>query len=370
MKELWRQIAFLWVSVLSVTQARYKHIRKKNTRSLDTPNHTNKLEYQYPVRTDAYLRRSTRPGRIIQGNLEKFDIDIRREFKRENSDTKHKRKLDQHTSHDSSVLPQPAKPLRIVATSAVIKNRRKKPTPLKAIHIWGPTPFKTVIQNLQRLNENIERQRGAVKRLFLPGQLQRMQLINAFRKPPILPRPISPFSRHFPNFNPTEQFPAPDGIHLQEGPPSLPHQPGLEALAPPTESVPAEPAHQYQDLRPVHLQGMGSVPDYPPVREVSQVQEIAPIHAIEPAPEEAPMNDIGPVREIAPTRELLTSRDMTPIHDYGPSPDTPPNFEPPNGMFPPPFPWMAGEIDEEVNRHVHKGKQGGRPTRQCNAMQL
>ena len=71
-------------------------------------------------------------------------------------------------------LPQPAKPLRVVAASSAIKSRLKglKP-PIKAIHIWGTTPFKVFMSRLARLHKNIQQQRkavGSMKRLFTPLQ--------------------------------------------------------------------------------------------------------------------------------------------------------------------------------------------------------
>lgn len=68
-------------------------------------------------------------------------------------------------------FPQARKPFHVVATSAVIKNRLKKPAVVKmpkAIHIWGPTPFKTILEKLANMNANLRKQRGQVKRLMLP----------------------------------------------------------------------------------------------------------------------------------------------------------------------------------------------------------
>ena len=374
MKEFWSHIAVLWFVLLSITQARCKHPRKKTTRSVDTFNHKRKLDYYYPYRTDAYFRVLTEGPRYVQGNAAEVNNIAAKRFKRENNDTEYKRKLGQRVSHDSSLLPQPAKPLRVVATSAVIKNRRKKHRALKAIHIWGPTPFKTVLQNLQRLNNNIQKQRGAVKRLLLPVQFQRMQLLNALGKPP-LPGPMAPFSHRFPAFNQNEQFPIPpDGIHLEEGVPPLPHVPGPMRLDHPPLPVPSEPDPPFIEPEPpfhrmgsMHLPELGPVRDFSPDREVSPVQELAPMHEIEPPHVMAPMNDIEPVHEMPPVQEIGPVRDEAPIPDIGTAPqlfpksfdmapNMAPNFEPPNSMFAPPYPWMAGEIHEKVNRHVNKGE--------------
>lgn len=75
------------------------------------------------------------------------------------------------TKKDEEAIPQAMTPLRVVATSAVIKDRlskpRQPPKPVKAIHLWGATPFKTVVNNLLNMNNRIRQQQ---KRLFLPFQ--------------------------------------------------------------------------------------------------------------------------------------------------------------------------------------------------------
>ena len=363
MKELWPHFIVVWFIFLSLTQARYKYLRKRNTRSVDTFNHKRKLEYQYPYRDGIYFRRLTKAARHVRRNTAEFYTNITQRSKRGNSDAEHKGKLGQMVSHDSTLLPQPAKPLRVVATSAVIKNRRKKPRPLKAIHIWGPTPFKTVLQNLQRLNNNIQKQRGAVKRLFLPVQLQRMQLLSALGKSPF-PGPVGPYLHRFNTFNPAEHFHvAPDDIHLQEGPPTVSHMPGPMQFAPPRMPVPSETFVPFHDQGPLHMQESGPVHDFPPVDEVPSIKEISPMHEMEADNVMAPLKyDDGPDREIAPMREMEAARDMPRISELDPTSQSfdknlniAPNFEPPNAMYAPPFPWMAGELQEEVNRHVKKG---------------
>ena len=364
MKELWSPA--LWFILFSVTQTRCKHLRARPSLS-DTHNYKRKLEYKYPYQMGGYYRYLTEGERYVRANMGHVSADAPGRNKRENGDTEHKRKVGQKVSHDSTLLPQPAKPLRVVATSAVIKNRRKKPRPLKAIHIWGPTPFKTVLENLRRLNDNIQKQRGAVKRLFLPVQLQRMQLLNALGKPP-LPGPIpGPFPHQFPTLNPNRQFSvSPAAIHLQEEQPPLPHVPDPMRFAPPELSVPPEPVPPFHDMDPMRLQEPDPVHDFPPAREVSPVQDIAPVHEMEPDQVMNRMRDIEPVQETSPMQETGGAREMSPIPENGPVPqlfpksfdiipNIAPNVEPPNGMFVPPFPWMAGEIHEEVNRHINKG---------------
>lgn len=72
---------------------------------------------------------------------------------------------------DEEGIPQAETPIRVVATSAVIKDRlskpREPPKPVKAIHIWGKTPFKTVVNNLLKINNRIAQEQ---KRLFSPLQ--------------------------------------------------------------------------------------------------------------------------------------------------------------------------------------------------------
>ena len=70
-------------------------------------------------------------------------------------------------------LPKPEKPLKIVAASSAIKSRLKGRPPIKAIHIWGTTPFNVFVNRLTRLHKNIQQQRkaiGSMKRLFTPLQ--------------------------------------------------------------------------------------------------------------------------------------------------------------------------------------------------------
>ena len=388
MKELWPNIVVLGIVLLSVIQARCKQLRKKTTRSVDTLYH--ELEFRYPHRTDVYFRFLTEGPRLLRGNTVEAPSNSQERFKRDKINTEHKEKI----SHGSTLLPQPAKPLRVVATSAVIKNRRKKPRPLKAIHIWGPTPFKTVLANLRRLNNKIQNEKGAVKRLFLPVQLQRMQLLNALGKSPLPGRTV-PF--HPPN----GQFPvSPGTFHFPEGLQQLP-QPLLSDMPGPMQFAPQpfEPVPPLHDLGPLHMQKLGPVHDSPPVREAAPGQEIAPMHEMEPANDMrsvqeiepipiapmngmgpvpigpmhdmdpvpiAPMNEMGPV-PMAPMHEMGSVPDIAPIHDIGPvpqlvsksfdvTPNMAPNFEPRSSMFAPSFPWVAGEIHEEVNRHIHKGK--------------
>ena len=359
MKELWPHFIVAWCIFLSVTQARYKHLRKSNTRSVDTFNHKRKLEYQYPDRTGVYLQRLTKVVRHVRGNIAEFYSNINQRSKRGNSDAAHGEKLGQMVSHDSTLLPQPAKPLRVVATSAVIKNRRKKPRPLKAIHIWGLTPFKTVLQNLQRLNNNIQKQRGAVKRLFLPVQLQRMQLLSALGKSP-LPGPVGLYLNRFSGVNPAGHFHvAPDDIHLQEGPPALSHVQGPVRFTSPAIPVPSETVLPFHEQGPMHMQESGPLHDFPPVDAVPSVRKISPMHEVEPDNIVAPLNydEIAPMRELEAARDMPTTSELDPTsQSFDKSFNVAPNLEPPNTMFAPPFPWMAGEIHEEVNRHVNKGK--------------
>lgn len=84
-------------------------------------------------------------------------------------------KIPKHQFKKNNVmndLPKPAKPLKIVAASSAIKSRLKGfKRPIKAIHIWGTTPFNVFINRLARLHKNVEQQRkaiGSMKRLFTP----------------------------------------------------------------------------------------------------------------------------------------------------------------------------------------------------------
>ena len=418
MKEFWPQVVVLWTVLLSIYQARCKHLRHKATGSLDTFNHKRKLEYHYPHRTVAYLRFLNEGAKIV-GETSDSLSDSQRRFRREknDSDSKDKRKLGKIFSHHSSLLPQPAKPLRVVATSAVIKNRRKSPRPLKAIHIWGPTPFRTVIENLRRLNlKNIQSQRAAVKRLFLPAQI-----LNAFRKQQLHGR-ILPFQHpsgslplvsraiHFQSVG--QRLPPPIVRNLpgpvQFAPPALEPIPPLDELGPlHTREQDVGPAHDFPSVGPVGevapdqevagMRGMdlndvtpvrefGPVHDIGPLHDMAPVQELGPVHEIGPFHDMAPVQEVSPVRDISPMHDVAPVREIDPIHDIGPppdinaipniapvpddivpapqmvprtfdiSPEMAPNFQPPNSMFAPPFPWLAGEIHENVNRHVHKGK--------------
>ena len=327
MKEPWPHFIVVWFIFLSVTQARCKYLRKRNTRSVGTFNHKRKLEYQYPYRNGVYFRRLTKAARHVQGNTAEFYSNINQRSK-----------------------------------------RRKRHRPVKAIHIWGTTPFKTVLQNLLRLNNNnnnnnIQKQRGAVERLFLSVQPQRLQLLSTVGNSPFLGQ-VGLYLHRISTFHPAGHFHvAPDGIHLQEAPPAVSYVPGPVRFAPPTMPVPSETFFPLHEQGPIHMQESGPVHDFPPVDEVPSIKEISPMHEMEPDNVMAPLNDDGPDREIAPMREMVAARDMPPISELDPTSQSfdkslniAPNFEPPNAMFAPQFPWMAGKLQEEVNRHVNKGK--------------
>lgn len=350
MKQVLIQIALTWLVLLSTTQVKGKRLRKRpvdrtSTYSVRNFRPRRKVDFIYPYRTGSYFRFFSEAG---YGQYKKAGVfnDAPGRVKRGSNRSDNNKSLRQKVSHGSTLLPQPAKPLRVVATSAVIKNRLKKPRPLKAIHIWGPTPFKTVLKNLQMINDNLQKQRGAVKRLFLPVQLQRMQLLNALRNKPPFPEPmgpIEPFPHRIPPFNTEGQFPVPPGpihppeaIHLDEGPPPPPV--GPIPITPPLP-VPPQPVAPLHDMEPVHFQEMNPVHAFLPDHNVAPIREIAPVPEMEPGPS---IPDIGPAPEMAPSNFGL--------------PDMAPNFEPPHAFFEQPFPFLAGELHQEVNRHVHKGR--------------
>ena len=323
MKELWPHFIVVWFIFLSVTQAKYGHLRKGNTRSVGTFNQKRKLEYQYPCRTSVYFRRLTKAARHVRGNTAEFYTNINQRSK-----------------------------------------RRKRARPLRAIHIWGTTPFKTMLQNLLRLNnnndnnnnDNIQKQRGAEERLLISVQPKRLQLLSALGNSPF-PGQEGLYLHRFSTFPPAGHFHvAPDDIHLQEGPPAVSYVPGPVRFAPPTMPVPSETFVPFHEQAPIHMQESGLVHDFLPVDEVPSIKEISPMHEMEPDNVMAPSNDDGPDRKIAPMRELEAAQDMPPISELDPTSQSfdkslniAPNFEPP-------FPWMARELQEEVNRHVNKGK--------------
>ena len=355
MKQLQLHIAILWFVILSTNYAKCKRLRKRpvvnSSRSEKRFHPRRKLDLIYPHRTESYFRFLTgQAARYEPENTVDAHSHAPERFKRGSNSTTGKNRLFRKASHGSALLPQPAKPLRVVATSAVIKNRLKKPRPLKAIHIWGPTPFKTVLENLQKLKVNLQKQRGAVKRLFLPIQLQRKQLLNALaNKPPFL-GPTGPFIHRFPPFIPERQFPLPppihhpDAIHLEEGPPPPPLVPGPIELGPPPLPLPPQPVAPLHEIEPVHLQEKTPVHAFMPPPELASVPaDIAPLHELGPA---APYPDMGPPPPMFPANFGLPDI----------PPNLPPNFEPPPGLqFQQPFPFVAGEVRQEVNRHVHKG---------------
>lgn len=356
MKQLRLQIAITWLVLLSINQAKGKRLRKrpvdKSTYSVEDFRPRRKVDFTYPYRTDWYFR--FLKEETGYGQEKKFGAynDAPQRIKRGSNRSDNNKTLRQKVSHGSTLLPQPAKPLRVVATSAVIKNRLKKPRPLKAIHIWGPTPFKTVMKNLQKINDNLQKQRGAVKRLFLPVQLQRMQFLNALRNKPPFPGPIGPmgpFPHRLSPFNLNGQFPvppepihSPDAIHLDEGPLPPPDVPGPIGPIPPPLPVPPQPVPPLHDMGPMHLQEINPVHAFLPNHEAPPMREIAPVHEMGPEPA---IPDIGPTPEMVP--EHFGLPDMPP--------NLAPNFEPPHAFFEQPFPFLAGELHQEVNRHVHKG---------------
>lgn len=339
MKQLRLQITLIWLVLLSISHTKGKHLR---------PRH--KVDLVYPYRANAYFRFLTERTRYGSEKRAAVYNEVPERIKRGSNRSENNKTFRRKISHGSTALPQPAKPLRVVATSAVIKNRLKKPRPLKAIHIWGPTPFKTVLQNLQKINDNLQKQRGSVKRLFLPVQLQRMQFLNALRKKPPFPGPIGPFPHRIAPFNLDGQFPvpsdavhSPDAIHLDEGDPPPPVMPDPIGPIPPPLPVPPQPVAPFHDMGPMHFQEINQIHNFLPDHEVAPIHEIVPEHDLGP---ETAIPDIGPAPQMV-------------SNNFG-LPDIPPNlapnFEPPHGLFEPPFPFLAGEIHEEVNRHVHKGR--------------
>ena len=351
MKELWPQIAVVWYIFVVVSQARCKNLRNKNTHSLNTLNRTSKYSRQYIFWTNASTQRYPKVGGNVKDNVDGRFSNVSGRIRRENNKNELKRKLGQKVS---TLLPQPAKPLRVVATSAVIKNRRKKPSALKAIHIWGPTPFKTVLENLKRMNANMQKQNTAVKRLFLPVQLQRMQLLNALGGHS-LNQPLTPFSslRPFFGVNSPLRFHEPlNNIHE-----FTPQSPEPVPLSSPVMSLP-----------PFRDTGSESVlepaDDFDTVHQASPAEEVGALHDTEPES----TSDNNPIVENSPpstTSEVAAAKHLTPATEYEAdsqfvpkSFEIAPSLENPSVMFgppQPPFPWLAGEIHEEVNRHVKKG---------------
>lgn len=340
MKQLRLQFTLIWLVLLSISYTKGKRLRPRR-----------QVDFFYPYRTNAYFRivtERTRHGREKSaGVYDEAPERIKRGSNRSENNKTFRRKI----AHGSTSLPQPAKPLRVVATSAVIKNRLKKPRPLKAIHIWGPTPFKTVLQNLQKINENLQKQRGSVKRLFLPIQLQRMQLLNDLHNKHVLPGAIGPFPHRIAPVNLEGQFPlrpdavhSPDAIHLDEGPQPPPVMPApIEPILPPLP-VPPQPVVPLHEMGPMHFQEMNPIHTFLPDHEAAPVHEVAPEHDLGP---ETAVPDRGPSPQMVPSNFGLPDV---------PPPNLVPHFVPPHGLFEPPFPFLAGEIHEEVNRHVHKGR--------------
>lgn len=349
-------IAILWFVVLSTNYSNCKRIRKRSLRNSSRsvkgfhPRYRRDLTYPYHTKLKKQLLTDKAVKYGQESILEAYSHSTGR-LKRGINNISGNKASNGKASH-ASLLPQPAKPLRVVATSAVIKNRLKKTKPLKAIHIWGPTPFKTVMENLRKLNVNLQKQRGAVKRLFLPVQLQRKQLLNALTGRSPFPGPTGPFIRQFPPFNPEREFPAvsppihsPNAIHLEEGPPPASLVPGPIGLGPPPLPFPPQPVSHLHEMEPVHL------------------REETPDHAFLHPPDFAPVPEITPMHESAPLPPFPTT--IGPPPDEFPANFDPPdipanlpaNFEPPPGLFEPPLPFqMAGEIRQHVNRHVHKGR--------------
>ena len=355
MKQL-LHIAILWFVVLSTNYSNCKRLRKRSLRNSSLsvkgfhPRYRRDLTYPYHTKLKKQLLTDKAVKYGQESILEAYSHSTGR-LKRGSNNISGNKVSNGKASH-ASLLPQPAKPLRVVATSAVIKNRLKKTKPLKAIHIWGPTPFKTVMENLRKLNVNLQKQRGAVKRLFLPVQLQRKQLLNALTGRSPFPGPTGPFIRQFPPFNPEREFPAvsppihsPNAIHLEEGPPPASLVPGPIGLGPPPLPFPPQPVSHLHEMEPVHL------------------REETPDHAFLHPPDFAPVPEITPMHESAPLPPFPTTIGPPPDEfpaNFGP-PDIPANlpanFEPPPGLFEPPLPFqMAGEIRQHVNRHVHKGR--------------
>ena len=357
MKQLRLQIAISWLVLLSIIEAKGKRLRKrpvdKSTYFVKNVRPRRKVEFTYPY---PYLSEETG---YVQEKRTSVHNGAPERIKRRSNGYDHNKTLRQKVSHGSTLLPQPAKPLRVVATSAVIKNRRKKPRPLKAIHIWGPTPFKTVLKNLQKINDNLQKQRGSVKRLFLPIQLQRMQFLNALRHKPPFPGPIGPippFPHRLPPFNPNEQFPvppdpihSPDAIHLDEGPLPPPVVPGPIGPIPPPLPVSPQPITPLHDMGPMHFQEMSPVHAFLPDHAAAPIREIAPVHEMGPGPT---IPDISPSPDEGPTPEMVPANFGLPVM----TPNLAPNFEQPRAFFEQPFPFLAGELHQEVNRHVHKGR--------------
>lgn len=340
MKQLRLQITLTWLVLLLTSHTKGKRLRPRR-----------KVDFVYPYRTNTYYRFFTERTRYgAEKSTEVYDETPER-IKRGSNRSENNKTLRRKISHGSTALPQPAKPLRVVATSAVIKNRLKKPRPLKAIHIWGSTPFKTVLQNLQKINDNLQKQRGSVKRLFLPVQLQRMQFLNDLRNKRLFPGAIGPFPHRIAPVHLEGQFPlhpnavhSADAIHLDEGPrPPLVMPAPIEPMLPPALPVPPQPVAPLHDMDPIHFQEMNPVHTFLPEHEAAPIHDIASEHDLGP---ETAIPDIGPPPQMVPNN--FGWPDMPP-------PNLVPNFEPPHGMFESPIPFLAGEIHEEVNRHVHKG---------------
>ncbi|XP_031570057.1 fibropellin-1-like isoform X2 [Actinia tenebrosa] len=152
----------------------------------------------------------------IPGKLTKEERNVNNKIKNKFSGNK---KLQSRHKKDHGI-PQAMKPLQVVATSAVIRNRLNKqprvsPKPVKAIHVWGQTPFNTVVSNIMKMNERL-REEQQQKRLIQQFQDNRLQEFSPVQTPEIkTPQlPISDFQ--LPMKEPTLQGKLPQVIQINE----------------------------------------------------------------------------------------------------------------------------------------------------------
>ena len=259
---------------------------------------------------------SSRNSLIGEGKLnQRYDREEDKVYERvtralvnSSSSSRNTAKKDVVHGADKDKMPPPMEPFHVVATSAVIKNRGKKPKALtmpKAIHIWGPTPFKTIMEKLANLNNNLRRQQGAMKRLMLP----RFNLIdpsvkNVFQgqNPSIGKKPTNSFlgspggvglePKHvvFPPMNPPAFGEAPERIFI---PPAPVHPPPLDVLpavnevpehfmAPRTFSPEISPPSEVSDYTADNSPAVFEEP-----QEVGEYEALVPVER-EELPQEVP----------------------------------------------------------------------------------
>ncbi|XP_048589921.1 fibropellin-1 isoform X4 [Nematostella vectensis] len=137
----------------------------------------NRGDQRHSTENSRYLYRRNSEG-------QSWDEVEKAKYKRNSRHRRLKRKDLKLKDVPSDEFPEPESPLQVVETSAVLKDKLSKPKqeqgPMKAIHIWGPTPYKTVVDNLIRLNSAIGERQG-----LLPEGLNRYEAFKLLHKPDI-----------------------------------------------------------------------------------------------------------------------------------------------------------------------------------------